>query len=606
MDPVSDENRNEGFSGNNQLMKRTISKAYVPCFLLALTFNINALIDSLLAGAFFSAQHIAAIGIASAVSMISSALLLVFVQGTCASYASALGRGQRRKSSEIFTAGLCYILAGGLLLAVITLIWAEPISRLFGAATPELQELSAGYLRYAVIAYPTTAAMNMMILILNVYGNGRGALIANIAALAGNAVFSTALVYLLPGIGIGALSLGTFFSALSAITVCLLSVRRHRLPLELHLRREGLRWYRFRDVLTSGVGMPANMVIDSIVAGIVNQLIVSSALGTTGLAVYAVVQNFWKLIRVPPEGIDYASSPMMNICSSCHDAGGVRQAFTTAACRAVLLTVLWTALVIALSPLLIRVYTEGETTGAMSLLVRQGVLITLCGAPALALLLMLTTGCDATSQFRRSFALAVIPDSVIFPVMLALLLPRLGYPGIWISLGGYALVFLIFYYFYSAIRFRTLRPTLDDILHMDKVVDADYSMIDVTIRDTDSDISHLSDRIQSFLSAEQADSRVSYVTALCMDELATDIVAHTRAAGAGAKGDSLMDVKMLSEQDAFHIIIRNVAKPYNPLDFEFSPEDFSKVGVMMAQKLARKIDYNYLYGMNMITIQIEK
>ena len=54
------------------------------------------------------------------------------------------------------------------------------------------------------------------------------------------------------------------------------------------------------------------------------------------------------------------------------------------------------------------------------------------------------------------------------------------------------------------------------------------------------------------------------------------------------------------------MIIRNVADAYNPLDFDLDSTSFAKVGVKLAQKVARRIEYNYVYRMNIVTIDINK
>ena len=63
---------------------------------------------------------------------------------------------------------------------------------------------------------------------------------------------------------------------------------------------------------------------------------------------------------------------------------------------------------------------------------------------------------------------------------------------------------------------------------------------------------------------------------------------------------------MFADEETIRIIIRNVASAYNPLDFELDDTTFSKVGVKLAQKVSRLIDYNYVYKMNIVTIEINK
>ena len=86
-----------------------------------------------------------------------------------------------------------------------------------------------------------------------------------------------------------------------------------------------------------------------------------------------------------------------------------------------------------------------------------------------------------------------------------------------------------------------------------------------------------------------------------------DFVAHSQITEEKIRrGGKFTDVKLFSDEDAFRIIIRNAAKQYDPLDFEYDDESFSKIGIKMAQKLADRIDYCYVYKMNIVTIYVSK
>lgn len=67
-----------------------------------------------------------------------------------------------------------------------------------------------------------------------------------------------------------------------------------------------------------------------------------------------------------------------------------------------------------------------------------------------------------------------------------------------------------------------------------------------------------------------------------------------------------MDIKLFSDEDALRVVIRNVAPAYDPLTFQLDDNTFSKVGVKLAQKVARQISYTYVYKMNIVTIDVDK
>ena len=109
-----------------------------------------------------------------------------------------------------------------------------------------------------------------------------------------------------------------------------------------------------------------------------------------------------------------------------------------------------------------------------------------------------------------------------------------------------------------------------------------------------------------FLIQQNAQQKTAYLTALCLEELAADFVAHTSTKDEKIAEHTIMDIKLFSDKDFYRMIIRNAADAYNPLDFEFNNEDFSKIGIKMVQKLSRRISYTYVYRLNIITIDIDK
>lgn len=588
----------------NTLIGGTLGRSFWACFPLALTAGLNSFVDTMLAGYLFSSHHLTAVGVASSVNILITAIIMILAHGSYSSYSNALGRGQRRKTAEIFTVGVILIAVFGFSLSALVGWQAHPIVRLFGAVTPELEAQAVQYLRVALFSCPINALIYLITLVVGIYGFRRQTSVSNLINLVSNILFSMLFIKTIPSIGLGALGLGTICADICSLSVCLLSVKTRRMPLWTVPRWAGFRWKRTKAVLISGLTTSSNMLIDGLMAAVINNLIVG-ALGETGLAAFSVVSCFWRLAQVPADAMDYAAAPLFGILYVRRDRSALKTAGLSAIGQGVLYCILWLCVIGALARPLLDFFMHNSGDLPVRDLAQRGVLLTLVFTPFYQITRTLTTFYDASDSVPYSLVSAIAPDSLLLPLMLALLLPRLEYTASWLSLGGNSLVFLLLFFLYHIIVLRKLRISTDDLFHLNDGECAEYPQIDESIAYSENDISRLSETIQRFLEQEQASSRVAYLTALCMDELATDIVSHT-SDNARNRPNGFMDVKMISEPESFQIIIRSAAAQYNPLDFEFDRESFSKVGVMIAQRMAQKIDYDYVYGINILSIRIAK
>lgn len=237
---------------------------------------------------------------------------------------------------------------------------------------------------------------------------------------------------------------------------------------------------------------------------------------------------------------------------------------------------------------------------------RAGVIACLLFAPLWIVMRLLIQLFEATEKSFTGLLYSSVPDSILYPILLALLLPSTGFNGIWLAYNANALVFLLVLYVIFVIRNRSLKMNADHMLFLDESIRDNVPVMDLSIRSSNTDVTGISSQVHHFLKEQNASKRTAYMTALCLEELAADLVEHTMQHNAQAAQSTIMDIKLFSDQDSLRIIIRNAAPPYNPLDFELNRSTFAKVGVKLAQKVARRIDYNYVYRLNIITIDIDK
>ena len=155
------------------------------------------------------------------------------------------------------------------------------------------------------------------------------------------------------------------------------------------------------------------------------------------------------------------------------------------------------------------------------------------------------------------FLYSSIPDSVIYPILLAVLLPIWGYNGMWIAYSLNAIPFLLALYLVRSIQSRSMKLSYDRMFCIDKEIRDNVPKIDISISSDNRDVTFISKQVYDFLMDEKVEQRTAHTTALCLEELAADFVEHTAETDAKKSKNIIMDIKLFSDADMLRMIIRN-------------------------------------------------
>ena len=230
-----------------------------------------------------------------------------------------------------------------------------------------------------------------------------------------------------------------------------------------------------------------------------------------------------------------------------------------------------------------------------------GALLCLLFIPLCLVTRLLVQVFETTGKTAMGLLYSIVPDSVIYP-----LLPVLGYDGIWLAYSANVLPFGLVLYLVRSVKAGTLRMNWERLLCLDETIRDNVPMLDISISSSNTDVTGISRQVHEFLFGQEVSARTAYMTALCLEELAADFVAHTLQEGKQDAERVIMDIKLFSDEDRLRVVIRNEAAAYNPLDFSLDDTTFAKVGVKLAQKVARRIEYSYVYKLNIVTIDVDK
>lgn len=567
-----------------------------------------------------SSSAVGAIAIVSPVLLFTSSILLAIVSGAAARFNEALGRGNREEAAFTFRLAFTGILLLGSIFSAVTFFFPTPIVRLLGAKhDPALAFYASRYLKYAGLTAPFTGLAGLYINTLGINGHFRACLFANIVNIILNCIFSIVFyaffAYEGPKMCMGALGLGTAASAFVSLLILIIAKRVFRINISVRFTLAFERAPHHAELtFAHDLAYCASGILFSVISGFINNMILTLFHGTKDsplsgamvLSLYSVVSSIWGLACVPGDALCSVTNPLVGLFYGSEDRASLKNLFKTEMNYGVIHTAIWFLILLFLTPVLSVLY--GENTAYELDMIHSAVMITIPFSLAYSIRVLLEEFYDLTDHLFMYLLVSVVPSCAVFPLMLFLLmrLTPMGEKAIWLSLGGSELLFLLGLYLFFAIKKKKFPVPLEDFTLLSSGKSGRHPMFDDTLRTRKSDIGKMTEKIHSFLNSQKLSRKTCYFVTLCIDELLNDFLLNGKELNIREKRTSLLNVKIISEEDSVRVIIRNAAKPYNPLIMEKNTGDYSKLGIEMIQRLADTISYAYLFKMNIIIFSIKK
>ena len=133
-------------------------------------------------------------------------------------------------------------------------------------------------------------------------------------------------------------------------------------------------------------------------------------------------------------------------------------------------------------------------------------------------------------------------------------------------------------------------------------VEAD-ARIDISVRSMD-EVLTVSRQVTDFCRRRGLDERRSYISGLCLEEMAGNIVEHGFTSD---RRPHMIDIRVVHKNDDLVLRIRDDCRPFNPKERNdlTDPADMIRnIGIRLVYKTARDVEYQSVLGLNVLTIRI--
>lgn len=567
-----------GKSSGSVIWKNILSN-YPGAVLYGLLFNIMLMIDSIIAGLNLGAKGIAAVALGVPGYGVLAAVIYSLIHGSGLRMIWAKGHSDDRGALRAFNGGATLVGISGLVFAVLIFAFADSIILICGGdmVDTDIRNNAVLYLMFCSPIVFLTALGMLLQEVMNVLGyqTARAALGAiNVGV---NLTVSILCVVFLPadmklaglGIGTSAGGLAEFISGIVILRV-----------MKVHLGYRPLipRPYEIAETVRCGFPAAADYFAENVLMGIQNNLILAGFPGDTMILPTAeVVCNITYFASGTIKGAAIATEPLFGVFYAERDVKSIRKVWQQGWVMGMFMSVFWAVLFYVSLPAL-----SALCGMEMSQDISRGMFLCMIFTPVMHTVCMFTLYYEATRRFTLSMAFAIIPDSCLYALMMAFLIPIIGKDGIWLAITGNQVIGLIILVpLVLFIAAKTGRRE-DRMLLLPEEFYTGADLLEFEIpgdkADVSADLKRLEEPMQSVLSdKELADALLRYAAELVSEMCKTSKHIH---------------IKLRAEGEKTELFIHSLGRRFNMPEYTMAHGDNESVS------------YSYVYKMNIVCITL--
>lgn len=579
----------------NELLSRLLIRLLpVQAAIIAMS-SVNTIVDGVVAARFIDASTVGVIGLYYSMLRILEASGAVLLGGVTVLSGRYLGSGKIEKTRGITSLGLALAFLIGAFLTAASFLVPGTISDLLGA-NRQLRDALSTYVRgYAIGIIPQLMGQQLASTLQLERKEKLGQ--AAIGIMIACNVLLDILFVVIWDMGIWGLALSTSLSNWAYFLV----VGHYYLTKQAQLK-PSLRLILWREIPSLvKIGFP-NALLVICLAGrslILNRLLLTYS-GNDGLN---AASSFFMIVGLLL-AVSLGAGGLVRMLSSVFLGEDNRESLLSliriVSSYSMILVTGITILTIALSSILAGIFYPDRTSEVFRL-TRQLIIIYGCGFPAAQICIIFSNYYQAAGHLLFANLISVV-DGFLSSVIPALILaPRLGATGVWLALLIGLFITLGVSVLYPIIRGRRIPRCLDEWLLLPEGFGSGERI--VLHLKNEKDVAQTSEKIQAFCTAHHLPGKTGFHAALCLEEMAANIVRH--GFHADRKHHDIEVRLVLREKDAI-LRIKDDCIPFNPQEWyemATSFEDpFANIGIRMVMEIADEVGYQNILGLNVLTM----
>ena len=566
--------------------------------LLLIISAINGIVDSLYASNLIGKSAMSAIGLFSPMNHFLYAASMIIVSGSTILYGRYLARDRKRISSLftitlLFAGGVALVTSGVLALGV----WTGA-TRAFVDTEPELRMFN-DYILGQAIGIPPLILGQQLFSFLSLENKRRRTMAASVICLAVNVIGNHVFMVLLPWETFG-LGLSTSISEWVFLAVLAAYYIRGRSEWKFTLK--GCDLHEAPQIVKLGYSGALSRFVEMFRCLIVNYLVLQ-AVGSVGLSSFAVSNSVLAVIWPVIFGMVAVARMLFSISVGEEDRRSIADVMRIVMTRGILLALVIVVALILLAEPLTQLFYRDPKDPVYQYTLMGFRLMPLC-IPLAVLSLHYAAYCQVTEKKVMAVVLPVVDGLIGVAACSLVLIPRMQMNGLYLSniLNGVICSAVIVAGAWLSLK-RCPRSMEDLLAIPDRIGVRPENRIDISVASAE-EVTQVSQQITTFCQSQGIDARQTYFAALCMEEMAGNVVLHGFPLD---KKQHSADIRVVHKEQEIILRIRDNCAAFNPSEYHKSmqtDEEGRNIGIKLVYSIAKEVTYQNLLGMNVLTIRI--
>lgn len=573
------------------LLASKFNEFFLPTLMTSMAGNICLFVDSIIVSFLIGAVNLSAIQVAS--PLITFINLIYWMVGLGGSVLCSIAKSEfdEEKSNSLFSVSIISLIVLGILVLILGLLTKGTLIPML-TTSKEIIPLVDEF--FTVLLFGMPFLCYLMSLSYFVRADGlpnlafKSILLSNIVNIIMDCVYIKVFGF---GIGGAALATATGY-AVGSIYVSTYFFKSER-TLEFYklskIKLHNALIY-FKDIATSGFSSASTQLFFTVQLIIYNAVI-GVVLGQYGLTAYSVCRGCSYIIYMFLIGTSQTMSPIVSVYYQEEDYSGVdyvvKRALKIALVSSITLVLIFT-LVPQTALTLYSVHDQAAPTVVNALRIFMVCFV------GVAITFLFTFYTQAIKRNKLSLSTSII-EGFIAPVgLLFILTPIMGSDGIWLSFVGAEVITIIYIFISTRYLSKKTNGEYGGFFINKKIPTGD--VLDLTVGGTLKETVGVAQHIEKYLKELGIDDNKARIVSLSVEEMLVNII------NINENIDSI-DILIKIQDEHILVGIKDQGIEFNPV-IENVGLKFDNITIL--NKIADKVDYSRVLGLNSTVITIKK